>query len=258
MSTIFDILFSSKRNIPEKLDLDSIEGVDLPLSLVFQSNNEYLDQRSSSHTFDPLNQKERINRGFTMRIKKGTKRLTLLKYLLSKFVYDHDGLHLDEYIVLHELYYDLSESRDPSFNQRYGRKLREISIFFQKLSEAKNFPLRWEKNQDSVETLASYFEDIVLSQNAYFGMKGNRNIRESFMLSFRDSVIPKKIPPKRFIGVGYKDKGSWRDPAFDGSPGWQSVASSYCNFERVLNEMFQVSEEEDAQTDDGRPPSLKE
>jgi hypothetical protein len=35
----------------------------------------------------------------------------------------------------------------------------------------------------------------------------------------------KKSPPKRYIGVGYKDKGQYRDEAFDGSPDWQEVAS---------------------------------
>jgi hypothetical protein len=37
---------------------------------------------------------------------------------------------------------------------------------------------------------------------------------------------PTKLPAKRFVGVGYKDKGNRRDPAVDGSPSWQEVATS--------------------------------
>ena len=35
-----------------------------------------------------------------------------------------------------------------------------------------------------------------------------------------------KIPPKRYVGVGYRDQGSRRNVAYDGSPSWQEVATS--------------------------------
>jgi hypothetical protein len=38
-------------------------------------------------------------------------------------------------------------------------------------------------------------------------------------------VSNRKLPPKRIIGIGYRDKGTARDPAIDGSPSWQEVAS---------------------------------
>jgi hypothetical protein len=41
----------------------------------------------------------------------------------------------------------------------------------------------------------------------------------------RSLGIPtKQIPPKPYIRVGYKDKGTRRDPSWDGSPSWQEVA----------------------------------
>jgi hypothetical protein len=53
--------------------------------------------------------------------------------------------------------------------------------------------------------------------------------RFSGLFSVRTLLPPKlanrKIPPKRTIGTGYRDKGTARDPAKDGSPSWQEVAS---------------------------------
>jgi hypothetical protein len=50
-------------------------------------------------------------------------------------------------------------------------------------------------------------------------------------------LIPRAVPPKRFIGVGYKDKGSRRDPAFDGTPSWQETAQYLSNLEREAEEL---------------------
>jgi hypothetical protein len=38
--------------------------------------------------------------------------------------------------------------------------------------------------------------------------------------------MKKAPPPKRFVGVGYQDKGTCREVSFDSSPSWQVVASS--------------------------------
>jgi len=48
---------------------------------------------------------------------------------------------------------------------------------------------------------------------------------KSYRVILRNPLAaPPKAPPKRFIGVGYKDKGTKRDPAIDGSPNWKEVA----------------------------------
>jgi hypothetical protein len=38
---------------------------------------------------------------------------------------------------------------------------------------------------------------------------------------------PQKFPPKRFVGVGYSDKGCSRVKSYDGSPTWQEVSSDF-------------------------------
>jgi hypothetical protein len=51
-------------------------------------------------------------------------------------------------------------------------------------------------------------------------------------LVLHDAIEPKKFPPKKIIGVGYKDKGTRRNNAEDGSPSWKEVASYFSYKER--------------------------
>lgn len=48
---------------------------------------------------------------------------------------------------------------------------------------------------------------------------------ESFFISENPFLIPRPAS-KRFIGVGYRDKGTAREVSYDGSPSWQEVATS--------------------------------
>lgn len=51
-------------------------------------------------------------------------------------------------------------------------------------------------------------------------------VRNSFYTRpYKEAGIPTKhLPPKRFVGIGYRDKGTARDPAEDASPRWQEVS----------------------------------
>jgi hypothetical protein len=50
----------------------------------------------------------------------------------------------------------------------------------------------------------------------------HRNIVKQFRRIRLNTVT--RIAPKRYIGVGYKDKGNLLSPSYDNSPSWQSVA----------------------------------
>jgi hypothetical protein len=78
-------------------------------------------------------------------------------------------------------------------------------------------------------------DPILPKPEAFFGLMGNRDMRSSFRVQFKSSWIPpKKV--ERYIGVGYKDKGSRRFPELDGSPTWQRVATVLANREREQEE----------------------
>jgi hypothetical protein len=48
-------------------------------------------------------------------------------------------------------------------------------------------------------------------------------------------VNNKTLPPERYIGIGYRDKGTAKNPAEDASQSWQEIAQS--NRPRLLNKI---------------------
>jgi hypothetical protein len=149
--------------------------------------------------------------------------VTILRFLIAKLVYDEEGLHLDEYLALMESYIRLCDHKDPTFVAKYGEWLITIHPFIASLAGIKVFPLLAKKRSPELEKVLA---PLLPSPQAYFGYKGKKEIRHGFTISVRNPFVPPaKLPPPRFIGVGYKDKGSRRNPALDGSPRWQDVAS---------------------------------
>lgn len=173
-----------------------------------------------------------LKRGvYTLKIKKGIKKKDLFRFLLAKMLYEREeGLHLDEFLVLWELYLQLLEvqSKDPSFREKYEDFFRNSFLFFRELGSQKEFPIRIEEqeNLQYLERLSKVLEPMLPTRPAYFGLKGQKNLKSGFSLVFADELLSRKIPEGRRIGVGYRDKGSRRDLAFDGSPDWREVATS--------------------------------
>lgn len=169
---------------------------------------------------------------YRLKIKAGIKKKDLFRFLLAKMLYEREeGLHIDEFLVLWELYLQLQGllSKDPSFKEKYERFFRDSFLFFQELGNQKEFPIRVEddENLQYLERIRDVLEPMLPTRAAYFGLKGQKNLRSGFSLVFEDEILQRKIPEGRRIGVGYRDKGSRRDPAFDGSPDWRDVAMSF-------------------------------
>lgn len=181
---------------------------------------------------------ERISEGFTVKIRKGTKRTTLFRFLLAKMVYDcEEGLHLDEFLTLWSLGQDLSMelTKEGKFKEKWEFFLGR-SLQFLKNVPSKEFPIRLSLSQEQREKLLKYFGENFPQPQAYFGLRGNRLLRSSFTLKLNSQLPSPKIPPKRFVGVGYKDHGLRRNFAKDGSPSWQEVNLIVSNLERLVEE----------------------
>jgi hypothetical protein len=181
------------------------------------------DPSLNPRSYESLKWEERLRGGYKVKFRTGTKLITIFRFLVAKAVYDtEDGLRLDEYLALMESYLRLRTHPDPTFNAKYGEWLITIQPFIASLAEVKIYPLVPKKRSPELERALS---PLLPSPSAYHGYKGNPQIRDSFRLIVRNPfVTPAKLPPPRFIGVGYKDKGHRRDPALDGTPRWQDIA----------------------------------
>jgi len=168
---------------------------------------------------------------YRLKIKAGIKKKDLFRFLLAKMLYEaEEGLHIDEFLVLWELYLQLQGllSKDPSFREKYEEFFRDSFIFFRELGSQKEFPIRVQESENLqyLERIQEVLVPMLPTRAAYFGLKGQKDLRSGFSLVFESELLPRKLPEARRIGVGYRDKGSRRDPAIDGSPDWREVAMS--------------------------------
>lgn len=168
---------------------------------------------------------------YKLKIKKGIRKKDLFRFLLAKMLYEkEEGLHLDEFLVLWELYLQLQETlaKDPSFREKYGVFFENTFYFFRELGNQREFPIRIEDCENSryLERLSEILFPMLPTRSAYFGLKGQKSLKSGFSLVFESELLNRKLAPGRRIGVGYRDKGSRRDPALDGSPDWREVACS--------------------------------
>jgi len=200
---------------------------------------ECFEQSTCPSNFDPRNLGERIRKGYKMVIHKGTNRIILLKFLLAKLIYAKEGLSIEEYLCIYHTFYELIESTDPLLIQKHSKFLERVSKVLLMMRNIKVFPVHTTVEGEC--EILRYIEDFIPTPRQYFGLAGQRDLRRSFSLVLYDSIVPIAPPPKRFIGVGYKDKGTCRDPAFDGSPGWQFYATFFANLERMEAEEFDSS-----------------
>jgi hypothetical protein len=178
-----------------------------------------------------------LTKGYSVKLKAGTKKVPLFRFLLAKLVYgrEHEGVTVDEYLVFMELLFSLLDSSDPNLQAKWGKSLIGVTLLIPAMSELTEFPIVLD--EASRKHLVAMFRDdpILPKPEAFFGLMGNRDMRSSFRVQFKSSWIPpKKV--ERYIGVGYKDKGSRRFPELDGSPTWQRVATVLANREREQEE----------------------
>lgn len=147
--------------------------------------------------------------------------LKVLRVIWSKLLYTEEELTEEEEVLGFHCYEKCMEiaARDKIFHQKYFFQLwlnRVIMVDFPAFCRDKQAQFRHK------EILASYYSHgrNFLHARIYFGNKGSIG---SVCLK---SGKPRKPKPRNRIAVGYRDKGSVRNPAEDGSPSWQEVAMS--------------------------------
>jgi len=144
------------------------------------------------------------------------KRVTLYRNLLAKLVYDGEGMAFEEAVALCDLHLGLQDkvSKDPQFREKFEKPLIRANHLIQKLvlqTFPYHAPIEWKTK--AKEELKGF----IPSSQAYFGWSRNPVRGGHVRVIFRNPLkLPQKLPPKKVIGVGYRDSGHRRDPAKDG------------------------------------------
>jgi len=172
-------------------------------------------------------------------ISKKTKRISLERYLLSKVAFFPETVNERDLLALFLNHIDLQEKadREMDFCQKFGSDLESVSIILKGINLTHGVSLRsLTVMSEKVKVVLSHY--IVPRRNFEdFRLR----FHNSYHLIFREpqGVPTDTLPAKRWIGVGYRDKGSAKDKAIDASPSWQSVATVAAGLERETGDLVQ-------------------
>jgi hypothetical protein len=155
------------------------------------------------------------------------RRITLQRFIVSKMVWHPDRVTFPELLALYDnqLWLEDKARKDPGFLSKFGGFLENLSTLL------KGTRITYKTMNPSLHRLSKELREAVeghLIPERNLSTTEN-HVRGRFHVTpTKDSGIPtRELPPVKVIGKGYRDKGTYRDPAWDGSPSWQELATYF-------------------------------
>jgi hypothetical protein len=152
------------------------------------------------------------------------KRVTLQRYLISKIVYETEVFDIQDLCCLFEnqLWIEQKVQKDPEFQKNFGKDFESLSILLKEINFQMEFTERALRRLR--QKLKDNLSDLILPIRNYKDTGKHYSGLFSLIPSSPAGKLRKLLQEKARIGIGYRDKGSARDSAYDGSPSWQEVA----------------------------------
>jgi hypothetical protein len=154
---------------------------------------------------------------------KNVKRISLQRVLVSQLVFEKEQFILRDLLVIYDNMLILQDMAtvDEGFRRKFGKSLEDLAMIL-KNSRLTSSPTKAGLKLLS-QKLTSLEGFLIPNRNlkqTSMHFKGKYEVRQGIKLG----VLTTTIPAKRFIGIGYRDKGTARDLALNGEPSWQE----YC------------------------------
>ena len=156
-------------------------------------------------------------------ISRKAKKVYLLRYLLGKFRYQSENISLKDILTLYKIFLDVQDLtiNDQNFQQKFGSTLEVVAL------QLKGVQIRNLKEpglRALEKAIKKIPEDFILPKRNL--KQAQKKLEGLYQLRpFKIEGTPlDQLPPKLFIGKGYSDKGTARNPAVDGRQGWQEIA----------------------------------
>lgn len=144
------------------------------------------------------------------------------KFLLLDIIVRPEQPTEDEVLELYYLKLRLMDEADISFIRAHSVVLRDLTLLNDVLIRDNRLTFH-QKQQQALRLIDSYQMEVKPG-NAYYGKKVQAPVPSLLLKRVPSRVRHKRR--KRFIGVGYKDHGTMRNIATNGSPDWKEVCSS--------------------------------
>jgi len=161
---------------------------------------------------------------YIVQIRKGTKRITLQRFLCSKIAYGQDFSEVELAALYHnQLWLQTKCLTDVDFKNSYGGDLEFLTELLKKANFSRGL------SEGTVRTvrramLAAPWDFLYPQRNL---PQIEFQLQNSIITKWRrpEGVLTKTLPPEKHIGKGYRDHGTAKRPHLDASPSWQDVGS---------------------------------
>lgn len=190
---------------------------------------ESLEADRDSVTFPnevtPLVKGQVRNFSFQFIYRKGIRRITLERFLVTRLIRFPGTVTLLEVLVLYDnlLWCNAKAASDPKFNEKFGKTLEVLTQILKETrigNRLRNLRILSDKLKKALP------EEFLFPERNLDGVQ--KVLRDAVYVSGGELGRPNStFPPRTFIGKGYRDHGCLRNTAWDGSPSWQEVAMAH-------------------------------
>jgi len=191
-----------------------------PIFLEGFASDSKVSGRPLSLSPNPLIHKDLVLRGIRVIYSKSVKRINLERTIVGKIIFFREKVTVQDIIILFDnlLWLQEKASSDPLFQQKFGNSLEELALKLKKwkIGQSLNHKTLENLRLDLIEMKSFYIPERHIKHHLAL-IQGKTEIRNGA----EPGKSTKDLPSPRFIGVGYRDKGTARDLAFDGSPTWK-------------------------------------
>jgi hypothetical protein len=154
---------------------------------------------------------------------KHVKRITLQRVLCSVLVFEKEKFQVKDLLVIFDnmLYLQKMAEKDENFNKKFGSSLEDLAKILRK-TRMTHTPTKagMDKLSKELKGLTGFILPQRNLQHTKTHFKGKYEIRQGT----KPGTPVANLPVKRYIGIGYRDKGTARNLALNGEPRWQE----YC------------------------------
>lgn len=172
-------------------------------------------------------------------IGKSVRRVTLQRYLCCKIAHFPDHVKDRDLWALfqNQIFLQSKALREKDFSANFAISLELLAKILKEVNLSRGLT---EGAILKLKTrILQELPDFTLPRRNYKHIDSLIGGSYHIIFSNPEGVLNRDLPPTRYIGVGYKDKGSARNEAEDASPGWQEIASSVSNLERKISETIE-------------------
>jgi hypothetical protein len=147
------------------------------------------------------------------------------RLLMSKLLWEIDKFTGEDLLALfdNQLFLEHLASTNESFREKFAKSLEDISNYLKaaKIKKIEDVPEVAERFKRFIKVKLSTF---IFPKRNYPHQLQLYNRYVEFRWSEPEGTLVSQLPPVKYIGKGYTDKGTAKKSHLDGSPSWQNIA----------------------------------